>query len=233
MEFNLKLDLLPNTRGKSPCIPLLRKGEEPKSLLLRKGEALKAARCTIIALLVVAWLFRAPAMVGAQVPSLPQYFYGALKINGSAAPAGTPVEARAPGVLTGPFNPIVTTEAGKYGDASPSTAVPRLLVQGNILDGATIEFFVNGSKAGQTGVWRSGQISMLDLTVTTVPPQPVAQVGLSQGQDTMVYVAARIVRFFDGGSGGTISLPEGIGAYDSYLAYDAAGITAKSAAGMA
>jgi hypothetical protein len=46
--------------------------------------------------------------------------------------------------------------------------VPRLLVQGNITEGATIEFFVNGRKAPQTAAWHSTQITVLNLAVGTV-----------------------------------------------------------------
>ncbi|MBI4330991.1 MAG: hypothetical protein HY673_06905 [Chloroflexi bacterium] len=104
-------------------------------------------------------------VAGAQPLSLPHYFYGSLKIDGFDAPAGSKVEARAPGVMTGPFNPIVTTGRGAYGDANPSMSVPRLLVQGNIASGAIVEFYVNGRRANQTAVWRAGQVEMLSLTV--------------------------------------------------------------------
>ncbi|MBI4330992.1 MAG: PKD domain-containing protein [Chloroflexi bacterium] len=128
---------------------------------------------TVAILVSLAVLFAAPAAAFAQLPALPHYFYGTVKINGADAPAGTTVEARVAGVMTGAFNPVVTTQPGKYGDPNPSVSAPRLLVQGNIAGGATIEFFINGVKAGQTAVWQSGQISVLDLTVIVAVP-PVA-----------------------------------------------------------
>jgi len=99
------------------------------------------------------------------VPPLPHAFYGDVAINGSPAPIGTTVEARGTGVLTGiEANPITTTELGKYGSADPFGA--KLIVQGDILDGAVITFYVNGVSTGQTTEWHSGEGTELDLSAT-------------------------------------------------------------------
>jgi len=98
-------------------------------------------------------------------PSLPHYFYGTVTINGVAAPAGTVILASVSGVVTGPFNPVTTTVSGAYGSADPLADVPRLLVQGNIADGAMVAFYVNGVRADQTAAWHSGDVSVLNLAV--------------------------------------------------------------------
>lgn len=101
----------------------------------------------------------------AQVPALPHAFYGELKINGVPAPAGTVVEARGAGVLTGTEgSPLTTTVTGMYGGEGALT--PKLVVQGDIADGAAISFYVNGTAAVQTAQWQSGAVTRLDLSVT-------------------------------------------------------------------
>jgi len=121
----------------------------------------KATVFIVLALLLV--LCAAPVYANG-VPPLPHAFYGGLTVNNSPAPTGTQVEARGEGVLTGSENPIVTTEVGSYG----STA--RLIVQGDILDGATLTFYVNGVSTGQTAAWHSGNTTELALSVTISVP---------------------------------------------------------------
>jgi len=105
------------------------------------------------------------------VPPLPHAFYGNVTINGSPAPAGTTVEARGTGVLTGVAdNPTTTTQAGVYGTSNPFEH--RLLVQGNIDEGATITFYVNGTSTGQTAEWHSSEVTNLNLSVTIAAPTP-------------------------------------------------------------
>ncbi len=110
----------------------------------------------------------------ADIPPLPHAFYGALEVNGSDAAPGYTVEARGEGVTTGiASNPIVTEEVGWYGSADPLGV--KLIVQGDILDGETITFYVNGRLATSdpaTVVWHSGDTSEVDLTVTITIPAP-------------------------------------------------------------
>jgi len=109
-------------------------------------------------------------------PPLPHAFYGTLKMNDSDAPPSTTVEARGEGVISIAGNPIVTTEVGRYGSAGPLGA--KLIVQGDIADGATITFWVQRPtdvaphQADQTAEWHSAEITELDLTVTIPPPPP-------------------------------------------------------------
>jgi len=118
--------------------------------------------------------------VNAQVPPLPHAFYGAVEINGSPAPVGTEVEVRGEGVVTGvEGNPIVTTELGQYGSADPLE--PKLVVEGNIADGATLTFYVNGVATDQTAEWHSGEVTELDLTVTMPVVLPTVSTGAATG----------------------------------------------------
>jgi len=102
------------------------------------------------------------------IPALPHAFYGTVTINGETAPVGTEVSATGTGVLTSVTqNPVTTTVVGQYGNGGL-----YLLVQGNIVDGATITFYVNGVSTGQTAEWHSGDTTELNLTVTiAVPPE--------------------------------------------------------------
>ena len=115
------------------------------------------------------------------IPPLPHAFYGTVKINNSLAPVGTQVKAMGENVRAGiEGNPIETTEVGKYGDAGPLE--PKLIVQGNILPGATITFYVtnpNGTAIAGTYPFDSGETTPLDLSVTIVAPAPVVGDGVA------------------------------------------------------
>jgi hypothetical protein len=110
-----------------------------------------------------------------EAPTIPHAFYGTVEINGSPAPVGTEVEAWGEGVATGvDQNPIVTTAQGEYGGSGSFDL--KLLVWGNIADGATVTFYVNGFSTGQTAQWHSGEVTEVDLAVTieegAVPEEP-------------------------------------------------------------
>lgn len=107
------------------------------------------------------------------VPALPHAFYGTVTINGAAAAPGTVIEARGAGVLSGASvsgNPLTTTTAGAYG--AQTGLAPKLIVQGDIAEGAVVSFFVNGVASGQTAQWRSGQLTRLDLSAAVVQIAP-------------------------------------------------------------
>jgi hypothetical protein len=108
-------------------------------------------------------------------PALPHAFYGEVDINGSPAPMGTEVEARGEGVETGVAqNPIVVTTEGEYGGTNGFD--PKLIVWGDIAEGSTVTFYVNGFSTGQTAQWHSGEVTELDLAATieegAVPDEP-------------------------------------------------------------
>jgi len=119
-----------------------------------------------LAILLLLTIFVLPAV--AQAPTLPHAFFGSLTVDGKPAPAGTLVEATGQGVRTGiAGNPTTTTQPGAYG--GEGAGAPKLIVQGDIAEGATLTFLVNGVPAKQTAEWRSGEVTRLDLTVTTGP----------------------------------------------------------------
>lgn|GEM_PF-1257756 len=140
---------------------------------------MNAIRCIVIVLVTLAAVCGGSA--SAQAPTLPHAFFGSVEIAGNAAPAGTQIEVRGTGVLIGiPGNPIFTTEAGMYG--GPSAFDVKLVVQGSIAEGATLEFFINGVKAEcaepggawqQTFAFTPGAVTELRLRVNQTAP-PVA-----------------------------------------------------------
>ena len=127
----------------------------------------KTFALVFLAVLLPLALFATPVYAQA-VPALPHAFYGTVEINGSPATAGSEVEVRGEGVQTGVGNnPIVITVAGSYGSSNPLE--PKLIVQGDIVDGAILTFYVNGVPTGQTVEWHSGEVTELNLTATGAP----------------------------------------------------------------
>jgi len=119
----------------------------------------------ILALLICA----IPAYAIAPVPHA---FYGTLTISGSPAPVGTVVAAKAGGVQ---YGTITTTAEGQYGSSNPLE--PRLQFapgEGEVNDGDTIDFYINGVEANEKSNFYSGRTTELNLTVTptddTTPP---------------------------------------------------------------
>jgi hypothetical protein len=108
-------------------------------------------------------------------PLFPNAFYGEVTIGGVPAPVGTLIEARGEHIVTPPpdpvtgltGNPVWTTEVGKYGGGDNP-----LVVQGteDLINGETIEFYINNVKAGQTAEFQSGEVTQLELTVASAPP---------------------------------------------------------------
>jgi hypothetical protein len=127
-------------------------------------------RIISIALAVLVISCIAPMYANAQ-PPLPHAFYGTLEVNDSEAEPGYIVEARGTGVATGiEGNPITTEFLGEYGRVGPLQ--PKLIVQGDIVDGVEIEFYVNEVSTEQTAEWHSGEITRVDLSVTITAPTP-------------------------------------------------------------
>jgi NOL1/NOP2/fmu family ribosome biogenesis protein len=80
-------------------------------------------------------------------------FYGTVKVGGVDAGAGTVISARVGGTQ---YGSCTVTTPGSY----------TLIVQGDIAEGATIDFYVAGKKADQTFPFKDGRTTNLDLTVT-------------------------------------------------------------------
>ena len=125
-------------------------------------------------ILAVLLALSATPVYAQEAPALPHAFYGTIEVNGSPAPVGTQVEARGEGVKTGiGNNPIEVIVAGQYG--SPDPLEPKLIVQGDIAEGDTVTFYVNGVSTGQTAEWHSGGVTELDVNATiegSLPPPP-------------------------------------------------------------
>ena len=83
-------------------------------------------------------------------------FYGTVKVDGVDAGAGTVISAQVAG-----------TEYGNWTVTTPGSYA--LIVQGDIDEGATIHFYVDGQEADQTFPFHDGWTTKLDLTVTTLP----------------------------------------------------------------
>lgn len=96
-----------------------------------------------------------------EAPQLPQILYGTSKINNVGTPVGTVITAKVNGVERGR---IITTEIGKYGGQSANQ--DKLLIQGDITEGDTVEFFAFGMKADQTASFKSGEVVEKNLTWT-------------------------------------------------------------------
>ena len=131
---------------------------------------MKAKTIAFVLLAVLLTLVTTPVYAQG-APPLPHAFYGTVEVNGSPAPAGTEVEVRGEGVQVDVGNnPIVTTAEGRYG--SSGALEPKLIVQGDIVEGSSITFYVNGVSTGQTAEWHSGEVTELNLTATVEGPPP-------------------------------------------------------------
>jgi len=122
--------------------------------------------------LALSVLILAAPVYAEALPQLPHAFYGSVTINGAPAPDGTQISATVSSgtVITNSQNPVATA-GDSYGISSL-----YLLVQGDIPDGATITFYVNGVSTGQTATFESGGgPTEEDLSVNiTVTPSPTA-----------------------------------------------------------
>jgi len=116
-----------------------------------------------IALMALLLLYAVPVFANG-IPALPHAFYGTVTVNNNPAGGGTQISATvAEGeVITNVQNPLTTTIAGEYGSDGL-----YLLVQGDIQNGATITFYVNGRSTGQTATFEvGGGPTLRNLTVT-------------------------------------------------------------------
>ncbi|MBI2871634.1 MAG: hypothetical protein HYY00_00405 [Chloroflexi bacterium] len=132
-----------------------------------------ATRMKVMVLAAAAVVAGLPALLWAQgPPQLPAIFSGTARFYNPAQPAsvadalaGSLLVARVGGVERGRME---LPAAGVFG---PCSVRECLLVQGEITVGATVEFYVGGSKADQTATFQSGGISTIDLAVPDgVPP---------------------------------------------------------------
>ncbi|MBU4204605.1 hypothetical protein KKE19_00385 [Patescibacteria group bacterium] len=103
-----------------------------------------------------------PVFVLAAPPQLPHILYGNVTNNGNNVPVNTVIIAKVGGVEKGR---ITVSTAGQYGGSGALDE--KLLVQGNISNGAVISFYIGDNSASQTVNFSSGSIQQLNLTFTT------------------------------------------------------------------
>jgi hypothetical protein len=118
----------------------------------------------IIALLLLLLILVPFMSVSAQTPEIPQEFRGNVTVDGSPAPQGTTIVVR---IGTTQIASTITDTQSRYGCSSP------LLV--STINGSFLEFYVNGIKAKETALARSGEITTLYLTVNSISPSPSQQ----------------------------------------------------------
>ena len=160
-------------------------------------------------------------------PPVPHPFYGTLTIGGSQAPAGRVVTAEVAGVERGS---ITTTVEGQYGSSSPLG--PWLVVQGDIEEGAIIDFYVDGVEANEKANFASGTLppTELNLTVTDTTAPTVASTSPVDGAIDVPVTATVSATFSKAMEGTTITaasftLSDG-GAVSGAVSYDAGTFTA-------
>jgi hypothetical protein len=101
-----------------------------------------------------------PTPICAESPR-PQEFRGNVIVNGTPSPPGSIVTVKTGGVQ---IASVTTDSRGRYGFNIP------LLVSAN--PGARLEFYINGVKAKETANCKSGEMTVLNLTVdpdSTIP----------------------------------------------------------------
>ncbi|MFU8796097.1 MAG: CFI-box-CTERM domain-containing protein [Dehalococcoidia bacterium] len=118
------------------------------------SEKLRLAALGLLILLLVS--YPAGPLYAQDYPDPGHGFYGAVKVNGQDAAVGTVISARVGGVEYGHWT---VTSPGQY----------ALVVQGEIADDATIDFYVNDQKADQTFSFHDGWTTELDLTAAAPP----------------------------------------------------------------
>lgn len=108
-------------------------------------------------------------------PPLPSSFYGVVKLNGANVPDGTRVEALVDGAVVAYTASRTYEGASVYSVDVPGDDSSTAAVEGG-RQGGTIIFRVGGAPAKETGTWRSGTNTQLDLSLTSATaiasPQP-------------------------------------------------------------
>lgn len=151
-------------------------------------------------------------------PAPPARFTGTVLVNGVPPPAGTTVEARIGTTTCGVTTTFVVGSETRYRVDSPALdpgATPNCGTEG-----ATVEFYVAGQKAVETGSWRNYDLNILNLTVTsaetptaspgpaltpTPGPPPLGNAGLAEPPRAS-WLAAVVGLFVMGIGAGTLTL---------------------------
>jgi len=123
-------------------------------MIRSRSRTLRRASVGLLVLLLVS--LAAGSLYAQTLPDPGHGFYGTVTVNGQDAPEGTVVSARIDGVQHGSWT---VTDPGQY----------ALIVQGDITEGATIDFYVDDQKADQTHTFHDGWTTELDLTAPAPP----------------------------------------------------------------
>lgn len=124
----------------------------------------KTSSKIFIPIFMLAVLTTSAIVFAQESPQLPHLFYGTSKINDTNTPVGTVIIAKVNGIEKDRIN---TTELGKYG--GPAGNQDKLLLQGNIQEGSTIEFYISTVKANEVDSFDSGKIEEKNLTWSFPP----------------------------------------------------------------
>lgn len=113
-------------------------------------------------------------MSSSWIPHLPHAFWGTASVNGRPVRVGETVDARCEGVRWGvEGNPIYVGQEGQYG-YQPGF-LPKLVVQGDIVNGTPVQFYVAGVRAMPQVPFTAGEVDRIDLVATGDPePEPEA-----------------------------------------------------------
>ena len=106
-------------------------------------------------------------------PGQPQQFYGTVTVDNTSAPAGTLVSARIAGVQVAA---ALSDAQGRYG------YLPQLFIN-CCTASMIIDFYVNGIKAAQTATYNPGEITRLDLSLTSLSTPQVITVNILSRAD--------------------------------------------------
>lgn len=124
-------------------------------------------------------------------PPIPHAFFGSIEINGMPVEEGLEIKATGDGVSVGlPGNPVLTGE-GIYG--GKANLAPKLLVQGDIENGAPIVFFIEGVRAEvydvQSGAGWQWSYPFQSGSVTELSMRIINNSGEMTGTESILSVA--------------------------------------------
>jgi hypothetical protein len=124
--------------------------------------------CLLVLVAIVSvGLLSLPSGVIAESPR-PQEFRGNVTVNGTPSPPGSVVTVRTGGIQ---IASVATDSKGRYGFNPP------LLVSAS--SGAPLEFYINGVKAKETTNCKSGEMTLLNLTLAPDSPIPTSDLSIT------------------------------------------------------
>lgn len=109
--------------------------------------------------------FSASEAAAESPPAPPATFTGSVLVDGSPAAAGTVVEAKIGGASCGVTTVFLSGSQARYNLEVPALEPNNFPDCG--VEGVTVDFYVGGQKAQQTGSWLNYQLNQVDLTVVT------------------------------------------------------------------